>query len=198
MKRLTTCTAYGLLLALPALLGGCWDKCTDELFSADQRAYFIDFRPGDYWIYRNVANGDIDSVYYAGQVDRPGGISYGCIREGVAVQFNGFAKSLIFAYSIGASSTVMSATAPATVDLYTNYELADQKATQIGSRSYPQSVDVIECCLTGNGCLTKCDGTAMRFMRLTFAKSVGIVRWTAIRHPQFGDVTYELIRSNKL
>jgi hypothetical protein len=195
MKRLTTCAAYGLLLALPALLGGCWGKCTDSLFSADQRAYFIDFKPGDYWIYRNVANGDIDSVYYAGQESLLETNPPNCRAEAVTVQFNGFAKSLIFAYYIRPWDGTMAGAAPATLDFYGNYDTTIPKAEQIAGRTYAQTIVSIDC--TRKGCVPN-PSQGFSLERLTFARSVGLVKWEAIQHPKFGTVTYELIRSNRL
>jgi len=197
MTTLKRLIAYGLLCSLPALLGGCWGKCTDRLLSADKRAYFMDFKPGDYWIYRNVQNGDIDSVYFVSQEVRSENKTPTCLNEDAIIQLKGFAKSLTYSYVVQGWDGVMKTNVQSTVDYYGNYDVATQKPTKAAGRNYAQTVSTTHCCI--EGCITEfCDGITLRFDRLVFAKSVGIVRWEAIRHPKFGTVTYELIRSNRL
>lgn len=200
MLLLKKIMAYGLLLVLPTLMWGCIGKCKyDLLLSADQHAYFIDFQPGDYWIYRNVQNGDLDSVYFVSQEIHPQPVSPGdpiCRQEDVTVQLKGFAKSLNFAYIVHSWDGDMSIDITSAVDYYGSYDINSQKYLVVNGKIYPQTVSTTHCCLTV--CKNQCGGTYMRFDRLVFAKSIGIIRWEAIRHPQFGTVTYELIRSNRL
>ncbi len=196
MKALQKLTAWGLLLNLPALLGGCWGPCKSRPLSADQRAYFMDFKPGDYWIYRNVANGDIDSVYFVSQKITSENSTPSCIDEYASIQLKGFAKSLTYSYVIQGWDQNISIDMGSTIDYKSGYNFTQVKPQIIGKKNYSQAFSITHCCL--EGCSQLCDGTYMRFDRLVFAKSVGIVRWEAIRHPKFRTVTYELIRSNRL
>ncbi len=196
MKTFQKLLAWGLLLSLPALLGGCWGQCKSRPLSADQRAYFMDFKPGDYWIYRNVANGDIDSVYFVSQEVTSQNKTPSCIDEYVFVRLKGFAKSLTYSYVIQGWDGTMQIDLATTIDFYGKYDIRDQKPKTIAGRDYAQTVSTTHCCV--EGCTNFCEGTYIRFDRLVFAKSVGLVRWEAIRHPKFGTVTYELIRSNRL
>ncbi len=200
MKTFQKLMAWGLLLSLPALLVSCWGKCVDKLFTPDHYAYFLDFKPGDYWIYRNVANGDIDSVYFVSRTISPEAVPKGgttCSQEYATVRLKGFAKSLTYEYIVQSwDGTMQVELSPTTISYYGKYDVNIQIPATINGRNYAKTISTTHCCI--EGCTNFCGGINTRFNRLEFAKSVGIVRWEAIRHPQFGTVIYELIRSNKL
>ena len=48
---------------LVLVLAGCRGKCTTTPINDDFNRFFLVFKPGTYWLYRNLDNGSIDSVY---------------------------------------------------------------------------------------------------------------------------------------
>ena len=184
------------MVAVWGLLAGCvGPACSNSTFSAETRSYFLDFKPGDYWIYKNLTNGDIDSVYFVSQelFSDPQQIGK-CQQEFAEVSYNGFA-SLPFSYEVNSwggefhasgRSSGMGFLSQSSFDIKNDFTAQGVK--------YDKVITLTDCCLVG--CYKDCPIKTFQFDRLYFAPRKGIVRWEASNHPQFGKVVYELIRTN--
>ena len=192
-------SVFALLLCVVVvggLLAGCvGPACSNSTFSAETRSYFLDFKPGDYWIYKNLANGDIDSVYLVSQEvlgNDPANPNY-CVAEYAKVNFFGFGDKP-FGYLVNSWDNRMSITGQSSLDFISEYNQNSKQALQVQSTKYDNTITLTHCCISG--CYKDCATKYFRFDRLYFVPQKGIVRWEASNHPQFGNVIYELIRTN--
>jgi hypothetical protein len=185
------------LIVMCCLLVGCISKCPNKsYFSAETRSYFLDFKPGSYWIYKNVVNGDIDSVYFVSQqiFGNDPTLVDNCPQEFAEVSYNGFAN-LPFSYEVNSWGGEFKASGRYSGMGFLSQSSFGNKNDFIAQGiKYSQVITLIDCCITG--CYAYCPIKTFQFDRLYFAPGRGIIRWEASNHPQFGKVVYELIRTN--
>jgi hypothetical protein len=194
--------AYALLVAMPLLLSwglpGCIGSipCKPTPFTAQVRSYFLDFKPGSYWIYRNIQNGDIDSVYFVSQsmfdADKPE-----CQTQYSTTILKGFAGDKQFGYYITSWNNTIENN-QSDIHLNTDYDTGQAMSSTVNGKVYAQSIRLTHCCVAGSSSCYKpgCDFKIFRFLNVVFASNVGLIRWEAENYPGFGTVTYELVRSN--
>lgn len=190
--------SYLLLSSLPFLVNtgllSCNGKCKDLPFTPDVREYFLDFKEGSYWIYRNVANGDIDSVYFVSQNIYPSAGAKGgpiCSQEYSTVKFTGFAEKQ-FGYVVKSWNNEMEISSSSEIGFAGDYNFQKVEDRLFSGQKYNEVIILINCCF--NGCNNACDKNYFRFLKLYYARQIGIVRWEAENHPQYGNAIYELIR----
>ncbi len=189
--------SYLLLGSLPFWLNTCTlgcQKCKDLYFTPQVKDYFLDFKKGSYWIYRNVANGDLDSVYFVSQFILPETVPAGgsiCYQEYGIVYFEGLSGSLKLGYFVKSwSNNFQNAQSDAIIN--GDYNLGDRKEISVSGLIYKNVITINNCCLSRN-CYA-CNEKHFRFQKLYFAPQIGLIRWEAENHPIYGNVTYELIR----
>jgi len=204
MFRYVRCVvAYALLVAMPLLLSwgfpGCIGNipCKPAPFTAQVRSYFLDFKPGSYWIYRNLQNGDIDSVYFVSENITQGPTRPECKDENSTTILKGFAGDKRFGYYITSWDNTIESSQSDIV--FQSTHNADKPASlTINGRSYGTTISIVHCCVTSDRqCyIEACTPPYFRLLRAVFAADIGLVRWEAENYPGFGKVTYELVRSN--
>ncbi len=186
-----------LLMGVWYLCGGCIKKCPNKSFFTDEtKSYFVNFKPGDYWIYKNVANGDLDSVYFVSAQIEGNDLTAAdnCPQEYAIVQFNGLAN-LPMSYIVNSWGGEFSAYGRNSgVGFLSQSSVEARSNSVVQGVIYANVITLTDCCITG--CYARCPITTFQFDRLYFAPRKGIIRWEASNHPQFGKVTYELIRTN--
>ncbi len=200
-QRLRRLFSYLLLLCLPLGWGwgctACGTDCEDKPFTEQVRSYFLGFKPGSYWIYRNMQNGDIDSVYLVSETVLNLGKSPVCRLESGYVVLKGFAENQNFGYYIGSNNNTISIAGASDTDFYGNYDVNTVASLTVAQQLFQRAISLTHCCITGTGECYKpaCSGAYFRFRKLVFVPDTGLVRWEAENYPSFGKVTYELIRS---
>ena len=188
---------FYLLMGVWYVCGSCVNKCYNpSYFTAETRSYFVDFKPGDYWIYKNVENGDLDSVYFISakvEGNDPSNPDY-CANEYASVRFGGLAD-LPLSYVVDSWGGEFSAGGNFSgVGFLSQSSFETKSAIAVQGVNYDKVITLTDCCITG--CYARCPINTFQFDRLYFAPRKGIIRWEASNHPQFGKVTYELIRTN--
>ena len=200
--RIRRLFSYLLLLCLPLGWGwgctACGGECEDKPFTEQVRSYFLGFKPGSYWIYRNVQNGDIDSVYLVSEtIDSNLGKSPTCRLESGYVILKGFAGDKQLGYLINSNNNVISIAGTSDTDFYGDYDSNNTAPLTVAQQLFKQVITLSHCCLTGRASCYQagCSGKYFRFLHLNLAQEIGLVRWEAENYPSSGKVTYELIRS---
>ena len=196
-------SVFALLSCLVTVCGclfGCVSISTcpnKSRFSAETRSYFLDFKPGDYWIYKNLANGDIDSVYFVSQEIFGSGDPANpddCPQEYAKVNFYGFGNKP-FGYVVNSWGRNFEITSTSFISFLSEVpNLSNNQTFQAQGVRYDNAITLIHCCISG--CYKDCSTKYFQFDRLYFAPRRGIIRWEASNHPQFGSAVYELIRTN--
>ncbi len=197
---MATKSVFALLLCVVVVCGwlvACVPAaCNNSTFSAETRSYFLDFKPGDYWIYKNLANGDIDSVYLVSQEvlgNDPTNPNY-CVEEYAKVNFYGFGEKP-FGYLINSWGVNFEITPTSFISFLSELpNLGSNQSLQVQGVRYDKITTLTHCCISG--CYKDCGTKYFQFDRLYFVPRKGIVRWEASNHPQYGKVVYELIRTN--
>ncbi len=190
-----------LLLCLP-LVGNwgcraCGNACEDKPFTEQVRSYFLGFKPGSYWIYRNTQNADIDSVYFVSEtIDSNLGRSPDCRLESGYVVLKGFADDKQWGYYIGSNNNIMVTRGASDTGFHGDFHPDSPAPLTVAQQVFKQVITLSHCCITGRGqCYQPaCSGNYFRFMQLALARDIGLIRWEAENYPSFGKVTYELIR----
>lgn len=187
---------YLLLVSLFLFLYACFSDCKDRLFTPDVREYFLDFKEGSYWIYRNMQNGDIDSIYFISQsithdaMPRQFGVPT-CYQEYAGARFEGNTRSLSFSYTINSWSNAMNGNYSFAF-FSGEYDLNKLTTENFSGKTYDKVIAFENCCLSRN--CYGCNQRSARITKMYFAPKIGLVRWEAENHPQYGNAVYELVR----
>jgi hypothetical protein len=200
MKALNQWLGCGLLLLVCLVAYSCDNSCSDRPFTDEAKSYFLNLKVGDYWIYKNIYDGDLDSVYVVSQTVMKGsGTSDAtCYQEYAFVVLKGFADSGVFAYQVNSWDDRFSITLESDIDLEGKRDLETKENLNFNDKRYNNVMTTSHCCISPNcGGAVDCKSKVFRMRRFYSAPDIGIIGWEAENYPGRGNVVYDLIRTNR-
>lgn len=170
-------------------------KCKETPYP-DFEHYFVGFKEGSYWIYRNEQNGDIDSVYsikrdqYA-EAARTKSFHQECASiQYISLSMGGFPFATTLETYIYYGLNRLTLTPENRTPRYLYSQVVDLKSTDTAQVNGVVYTDVLKM-----DC--QCDIQAITDHQLTqlwYAKNIGLIQWQYTSYPKRETTTHKLIR----